>query len=72
MLQKAPCRETWYGAENSETQLGKDVKYKMLVCAVKQETGEEVAQLVSESFTVGPHLHGTCACTPPACKEAVS
>ncbi|DBA71137.1 TPA: PSII 6.1 kDa protein [Trebouxia sp. C0005] len=52
MLQKAPCRETWYGAENSETQLGKDVKYKMLVCAVKQETGEEVAQLVSESFTV--------------------
>ncbi|DBB00042.1 TPA: hypothetical protein ACH3X1_013901 [Trebouxia sp. C0004] len=38
--------------ENSETQLGKDVKYKMMVCAIKQETGEELAQLVSESFTV--------------------
>ena len=47
--------ETGCDAENSETQLGKDVKYKMLVCAVKQDTGEEVAQLVSESFTVGPH-----------------
>ncbi|KAL0051206.1 hypothetical protein WJX82_003759 [Trebouxia sp. C0006] len=38
--------------ENSETQLGKDVKYKMLVCAIKQDSGKEVAQLVSESFTV--------------------
>ncbi len=30
----------------------------MLVCAIKQDSGEEVAQLVSEGFTVGPHqLH---------------
>ena len=58
MLQEASCTETCCDAENSETQLGKDVKYKMLVCAIKQETGEEVAQLVSESFTVGPHQLG--------------
>ncbi len=58
MLHEASCTETCCDAENSETQLGKDVKYKMLVCAIKQETGEEVAQLVSESFTVGPHQLG--------------
>ena len=39
-------------AENSETQLGKDVKYKLLVRALKHGTEEEVGQLVSASFTV--------------------
>ena len=58
ILHEASCTETCCNAENSETQLGKDVKYKMLVCAIKQDSGKEVAQLVSESFTVGPHqLH---------------
>lgn len=58
ILHEASCTETCLDAENSETQLGKDVKYKMLVCAIKQDSGEEVAQLVSEGFTVGPHhLH---------------
>ncbi len=63
MLQQAPYTETWCDAENSKTQLGKDVKYKMLVSAIKQETGEEVAQLVSESFTVGPPSTSTHAYT---------
>ena len=39
--------------ENSETQLGKDAKYKMFVRAFSRETDEELAQLVSESFIVG-------------------
>ena len=39
-------------AENSETQLGKDVKYKMLVRALDMSTEEELAQHVSEGFTV--------------------
>ena len=39
-------------AENSETQLGKDVKYKMLVRALNLDTEEELAQHVSEGFTV--------------------
>ena len=39
-------------AENSETQLGKDVKYKLLVRALQVGTEEEVGQLVSPSFTV--------------------
>ncbi len=72
MLQKAPCTETLCDAENSETQLGKDVKYKMLVCAIKQDTGEELAQLVSESFTVGPHQLTPCARTilhAPPCMQ---
>ncbi len=63
MLQQAPYTETWCDAENSKRQLGKDVKYKMLVSAIKQETGEEVAQLVSESFTVGPPSTSTHAYT---------
>ena len=39
-------------AENSETQLGKDVKYKLLVRALRVGSEEEVCQLVSPSFTV--------------------
>lgn len=39
-------------AENSETQLGKDVKYKLLVRAIRRGTEEELGQLVSASFTV--------------------
>ena len=53
-----------YRAENSEKQLGREVRYKMLVRALKQETGEELTQLVSESFTVSNYqLHCTCRCT---------
>ncbi len=48
IVAQGPLRHT----ENSETQLGKDVRYKMLVRAVDKDTGEELAQLVSESFTV--------------------
>ena len=32
--------------------MGKDVKYKMLVRALNLDTQEELAQLVSEGFTV--------------------
>ena len=36
----------------------------MLVRALKQDTGEELTQLVSESFTVSNYqLHCTCRCT---------
>ena len=39
-------------AENSETQMGTEMTYKMLVRAIHSESGEELAQLVSESFIV--------------------
>ena len=62
-------------AENSETQLGKDVKYKLLVRALRRSTEEELGQLVSASFTVRD-LHcsfvllwGVCTC---ACKPSSS
>ncbi|KAL3143120.1 PSII 6.1 kDa protein [Trebouxia sp. C0009 RCD-2024] len=37
--------------ENSEAQLGKDVQYKLLVRALCEHSGEEVAQLVSQNFS---------------------
>ena len=45
-------------AENSETQMGKDVKYKLLVRALNLDTEEELAQLVSEGFTVSTAASG--------------
>lgn len=39
-------------AENSETQMGREMTYKMLVRALASESGEELVQLVSESFIV--------------------
>lgn len=50
-----PCLSAfccWRPAENSETQLGKDVKYKLLVRALKIGSEEEVGQIVSPAFTV--------------------
>ncbi|DBA71141.1 TPA: PSII 6.1 kDa protein, variant 3 [Trebouxia sp. C0005] len=38
--------------ENSEARLGKDVQYKLLVLAINESTNKELAQLVSQSFSV--------------------
>ncbi|KAL0030750.1 hypothetical protein WJX77_004631 [Trebouxia sp. C0004] len=38
--------------ENSEARLGKDAQYKLLVRAINESTNEELAQLVSQSFSV--------------------
>lgn len=43
-------------AENSETQMGREMTYKMLVRAISLDTEQELAQLVSESFVVSPTL----------------
>ena len=42
----------YWCAENSEARLGKDVPYKLLVRALNETTNEELAQLVSQSFSV--------------------
>lgn len=39
-------------AENSEARLGKDVHYKLLVRVIHEHSLEELAQLVSQSFSV--------------------
>lgn len=52
----------WY-AENSETQMGREMTYKMLVRALNSESGEELVQLVSESFIVCLTLAVTPATT---------
>ena len=47
----APSQVCWH-AENSEARLGKDVQYKLLVRAINESTNEELAQLVSQGFSV--------------------
>ena len=60
-------------AENSETQMGKDVKYKLLVRALNLDTEEELAQLVSEGFTVSAAAYDPgFACMPCEGQKVVS
>lgn len=46
--------------------MGREMTYKMLVRAINSETGEELAQLVSESFTVCSSLT-VLASNPASC-----